>query len=208
MGVVGDVRHRGMGANAESTFYIPHRQADFRAMTVIVRTAVDPTALTPELRARVWDLDGDLAITGLGTAEQWVARSVAEPRYRALLFGLFAVVAATLASIGIYGVMSFAVSRRITEMGIRMALGAEGGQVLRLVLRQGVGQIAIGLGLGLALAFLLSRSLQLVLFQVNANDPTVFLVISLVLGATGLLASTIPARRATRVDPMSVLRVD
>jgi ABC-type antimicrobial peptide transport system permease subunit len=122
------------------------------------------------------------------------------------LFMVFGFVALFLASVGLYGVMAFSVSRRTPEVGIRMALGAEGGQVLRLILRQGMIQIAVGAALGLALAVLVSRALRLVLFQVSASDPSVFGLVAAVLVLTGFLASLVPARRATRVDPLVALR--
>ena len=210
VGVVPDLYMEGLG-NTDGDpagFYTPYTQGDAFFMSLAARGPQDPMSLTAAVRDAVASVNGDTPIYWTDTLSGRLSESTWFYNVFGVLFLVFGIAALFLASVGLYGVMSFSVSRRTTEVGIRMALGAEAAQVLRMVLRQGLSQIVIGLGIGLVLAVLISRGLQMVLFEVSPNDPTVFLVITAVLGATGLLASTLPAQKATRVDPMVALRQD
>jgi putative ABC transport system permease protein len=173
-----------------------------------VRTATEPAALLPALRARILDTDQFTAITRVRTLEELVSASVAQPRFYALLLALFAGIALTLAVIGIYGVMAYAVSRRTHEIGIRMALGAEAGRIQRLVIGQGMLLVGVGVLFGLLAARLLTHALGDLLFGVKPSDPATFALIALVLAGAALLACWLPARRAARVDPLIALRCE
>ncbi|MGD8320276.1 MAG: ABC transporter permease, partial [Gemmatimonadota bacterium] len=208
VGVVPDLWMQGLG-NAEGDpegFYIPIQQGDARFMSILARGPGSPLALTGAVRDAVASVHADTPIYWPVTLADRIAEGTWVYNVFGGLFMVFGFVALFLASVGLYGVMAFSVSRRTPEVGIRMALGAEGGQVLRLILRQGMIQIAVGAALGLALAVLVSRALRLVLFQVSASDPSVFGLVAAVLVLTGFLASLVPARRATRVDPLVALR--
>ncbi|HSM59640.1 MAG TPA: ABC transporter permease [Longimicrobiales bacterium] len=210
VGVVPDLWMQGAGdmESPPDGFYTPVAQGDARFMSLLARGPGDPMALTAGVREAVMAVHADTPIYFVDTLAGRVAQNTWVYNVFGVLFMVFGGVALFLASVGLYGVMAFSVSRRTSEVGIRMALGAEARQVLALVLRQGLAQTALGLALGLGLALLLSRALRLVLFQVDAADPTVFLTVSLVLVGTGVLASSLPARRATRVDPVVALRGD
>jgi putative ABC transport system permease protein len=160
------------------------------------------------VRARILDTDQLTAITRVRTLEELVSASVAQPRFYALLLALFAGIALTLAVIGIYGVMAYAVSRRTHEIGIRMALGAEAGRIQRLVIGQGMLLVGVGVLFGLLAARLLTRVLGDLLFGVKPSDPATFALIALVLAGAALLACWLPARRAARVDPLIALRCE
>jgi ABC-type antimicrobial peptide transport system permease subunit len=165
-------------------------------------------ALAPLVRDEVVTVDENLPIYWVRTLEQAIAQNTWFYSVFGTLFVIFGGVALLLAAIGLYGVMSFAVSRRTKEVGVRMALGAERGDVIKLVLKQGLWQLAIGVVLGVGLGALLSRGLQEFLFEVGAMDPMTFVAIAVVLVGTGIVASLIPARRATRVDPVVALRYE
>ncbi|MCZ6857521.1 MAG: ABC transporter permease, partial [Gemmatimonadetes bacterium] len=188
--------------------YIPLTQGAFFFTNIVMRTAGDPLTYTPLVRDAVEALDPNLPIAEVNTlaGDILLEKKVFEVFGR--LFLLFGAAALFLASVGLYGVMSFAVSRRTKELGVRVALGAQGSDVLRLVLRQGVFQLGVGLTLGLALAAALSRAMSMAFFQVDPWDMSIFGMIALTLTATGLLATIIPARRATKVDPMVALRYE
>ena len=208
VGVVPDLYMQGVGnpGEPEDGLYIPLAQADGRFISILARGNGPSMSLTVPVRDAVARVDADVPLYWVGSLQSRIDESSWFYRIFGTLFMAFGVAALFLAAVGLYGVMSFSVSRRTPEVGIRMALGAEGGQVLGLILRQGMAQVALGITLGLVLAFFLSRALGLLLFQVSPNDPTVFGAIVVLLGLTGLLASVIPARRATRVDPMVALR--
>ena len=175
-------------------------------MTLAVRTASDTSAMIPALRARILEVDKFTAITRIRTLEELVSESVAQPRFYLVLLALFAGIALVLAALGIYGLMAYAVSQRTHEIGIRMALGAEARRILRLIVGQGLVLILTGVGLGLAGALALTRLMGDLLFGVSPTDPLVFVLIALTLIGVALLACLIPARRATRIDPMIALR--
>ncbi len=210
VGVVPDLFMQGVGnpTSGPEGYYVPMAQSDNRFMSLAARGPSQVMTLSGPIREAVAAVDDDIPLYWVNTLQERIDQNTWIYNVFGTLFLVFGVAALFLASVGLYGVMSFSVSRRTSEVGIRMALGAEGGQVLGLILRQGLGQIGMGLVLGLGLAVLLSRGVQLILFQVSPNDPVVFGGIVLLLAATGLLASLVPARRATRVDPLVALRAE
>jgi len=208
VGVVGNVKYTGLEAKEEPAFYIPHLQNPIRFMHLIVRATSNPGALLPAIRSEVWSLDKDLPVARVRTMDQLLSESVAQPRFRTLLLAVFAAVALLLATVGIYGVMSYSVTQRTHEIGIRMALGANPGEIVKMVVSQGLKLALIGAGVGLIGAYVATRLFENLLFDVSATDPMTFAFISVLLIATALLASYIPARRATKVDPMAALRYE
>jgi putative ABC transport system permease protein len=208
VGVVGEVRHQRLDMSTRKSIYIPFQQLPIREMTITVRAAGDPLSLVGAVRNQVRALDADQPVTNVRPMTEVISRSVWQPRLYAILFGVFAVVALVLSSVGIYGVMSYAVTQRTHEIGIRMALGARQSDVLRMVVGQGLILTLFGIALGLLGAFGVTRVMSSLLFGVTATDPVTFLSVSLLLGCVALLACYIPARRATRVDPMTALRYE
>ncbi len=208
VGLAPDMFMGGVDNENPEGIYVPLAQNDARFMSIAVAARGDPLALARVVRDQVMAIDPDLPLYWVDSLAGFIAQGTWFYRVFGTLFMIFGFVALFLAGIGLYGVMAFSVSRRTQEVGVRMALGAQRGDVLGLILRQGLLQLGIGLFFGLALAALLSRMLQLVLFQVEPRDPVIFLVIALALLAIGLLASYIPARRATRVDPVAALRYE
>jgi len=208
VGVVPDLWMQGVGNTDEQPdgFYVPVAQSDARFMSILARGPSDAMSLTGAVRDAVASVHADTPIYFVATLAGRIAENTWVYNVFGALFMVFGGVALFLASIGLYGVMAFSVSRRTPEVGIRMALGAESGQVLSLILKQGLVQVTVGVVLGLGLAVVVSRALALVLFQVGAGDPGVFALVAAVLLLTGLAASTVPARRATRVDPLVALR--
>ena len=214
VGIVGNVRHLGLTADPTPEIYVPIEQLspDFWSIFVpiplsfVVRSELAFSALEPEIRRAVRDVDPEQPISRLREATELLSDAVARQRFSMLLLVLFGGLALTLASIGVYGVMAYAVSQRTRELGIRLALGARTGSVRALVLRQGLGIAALGIGLGLAGALALGRLLTGLLFEVSPADPVVLAAAALALAAVSTLASLIPAIRATRVDPIDALR--
>jgi ABC-type antimicrobial peptide transport system permease subunit len=175
---------------------------------LLLRTASDPSAMSGTVRRAIADQDPALAVFGLEPFGDTVARTMAERRFTMLVLGLLAAVALLLAAIGIHGVLSYAVSQRTREIGIRMALGAEASGVRRLVVREGMSLAALGAAFGLAAAWGLTRWISSLLFGVTATDPVTFVVVPLGLALVALVATYVPARRATRVDPVRALRTE
>jgi putative ABC transport system permease protein len=204
IGIVGDVRHRGLNAELRQTIYFPTLGLGYS--NLVIRTATDPASLAAAVRKEVTAIDPNQPVANVKTMEQWVSESVAQPRFRTLLLGVFSAVALLLSVIGIYGVMSYAVAQRVHELGIRMALGAGADDVLRLVIGQGMKLALAGVTIGLLAAFVLTRLLKDLLFGVQATDPLTFTAIALLLTLVALLACYLPARRATKVDPLTALR--
>jgi putative ABC transport system permease protein len=205
VGLVGDMRHNGLDRDPKPEYYLAHNQNPYRGMILAVRSSQDPRSLTSAIRREISRLDPDLPAANVRTLEQVAADSIAPRRLSVVLIGVFAAVALVLASVGIYGVMSFLVVQRTHEMGVRMALGAQRADVLRLVIGRAAKLVLIGVTVGLLFGIMSSRALKAMLFNVGAFDPTTFLGVTLALIAVSLLASYIPAVRATRADPMIAL---
>jgi putative ABC transport system permease protein len=209
VGVVGHVRNESLEGESRGQYYVPYAQRPTSSdLFLVVRADGDPSTLAPLVRGRIASVDKDLPVYKVTTMEKLVSDSLAQRRFSMFLFGVFAALAMALAVVGLYGVMSYGVAQRTHEIGLRMALGAQGRDVLRMVVGQGMVLVAIGLGLGLVGAFLLTRLMTSLLYGVSAADPLTYAGIALLLSAVAFLASYIPARRATKVDPMVALRYE
>ncbi|HXM33400.1 MAG TPA: ABC transporter permease [Chthoniobacterales bacterium] len=208
IGVVGNVRHFGLALNEEPQMYIPHRQSPWPEMTLVLRANPNVASLAAAARAQVSLMDRELPVAKVITMEQGLQDSVAQPRFRALLLGLFAALAVILGAIGLYSVMAYSVSQRTNEIGVRMALGANARDVMKMIFREGSSIVALGLIIGLAGALGLTRLLTSLLFGVGAGDPLTYAGISILLALVALLACYLPARRAMKVDPMVALRCE
>ncbi|MFN7943767.1 MAG: ABC transporter permease [Blastocatellia bacterium] len=210
VGVVGDVRQASLALPSTDAAYLTPAQwysAD-RAMSLVVRARGDVTALTAALRQAIWAVNKDQAILRIATMDELLARTAAERRFALLLFEAFGCVALALAAIGLYGVQSGSVTERTREIGVRLALGAGQRDILALILQQGMRLVGFGVALGLAAALALTRLMRALLYGVSATDPLTFAGVALLLTLVALLACWIPARRATKVDPMITLRCD
>jgi putative ABC transport system permease protein len=209
VGVVKDVRQFELVADPKPQMYLSYVQAGFFApRNLVVSTSVEPMSLAATVRKAVWDIDKEQPVSNISTMEEVLSESVARQRFSMLLLGIFATLALVLAAVGIYGVMSYSVAQRKHEIGLRMALGAQASDVLKMVVGHGLKLVLIGVGIGLVAAFVLTRVMASLLFGISATDPLTFIAISLVLISVALLASYIPARRATKVDPMVALRYE
>lgn len=208
IGVVGDYRDVRLDAEPAPVMFLPHSQLPMPGMTLLLRSARNVEALAGPIRDRIWSLDPNLPVPTVRPLEHSLAEATAGPRLRAILLGSFALAALLLAAIGIYGVMAFTVSQRTREIGVRMALGADPGNVWALVLGHGAALAAAGIAIGLAGALGLSRYLESLLFQIDPADPATFIAVPVILCGVALLAAWGPARRAVRVDPMVAIRAD
>jgi putative ABC transport system permease protein len=208
VGVVGHVKHRGLEGESPVQYYIPHRQLPSNTVFLVARTAVEPASRAGTVRSTVQEVDRELPVFRVTTMEKMVNDSMVQRRFSMILLAVFALVALILASVGLYGVMSYSVTHRTNEIGIRMALGARVTDVLALVVAQGMKLSIAGVGIGLAGAFALSRVMRSLLFNVSATDPLIYAVVALMLAGVSLLACYIPARRATKIDPMEALRYE
>ena len=175
---------------------------------MIVKTSIEPYALVGAIKREIQAIDKDQPIAQVKTLDDKLSESIGPQRFTLLLLGIFALIALTLASAGIYGVMSYAVTQRTHEIGVRMALGAQRLDVLKLMVRQGMTAVVIGVGLGLAGAFATTRLMSSLLFDVNAKDPFTFAAVTAVLTIVAFVACYLPARRATKVDPLVALRYE
>ena len=209
IGVVGDVKYTGLANQTQPTLYRPLIQATSRNTFLSVKTdTADPLGVAAAVRMELKSLDPELPVTGIGTLEHRFATAVAQPRFRTMLIALFAVLALVLAVVGIYGVISYSVTQRTHEMGIRLALGAQAGGVLKLVLKQGAVLAITGVLAGLGVSFVLTRLLRNLLFNVSATDWQTFGGIAALLVSVALLACYLPARRAAKVEPLVALRYE
>jgi putative ABC transport system permease protein len=206
VGVVGHTKHEGLDADARLQLYLPVAQVPRQLMAVAVRTAGDPERYVNQMREAVRSVDPELPISAVKTMDDLIEQSVGQRKLSMMLLSLFSGIALVLASIGIYGVMSYSVTQRSRELGVRIALGARQSDVLRLVLRQGMSLALIGIAIGVGAALLLTRLIQSQLFGVGASDPLTFVAVAVLLGGTALIANLVPALRAMRVDPAVVLR--
>jgi putative ABC transport system permease protein len=208
-GVVADLKYSKLDADPEPEVYVPYLQLPrFQSVDVVIRTTRDPRALAPDLRKLISDIDRAQPVNEVMTLEQALADSIAPRRFNMLLLIVFAGIAVLLAAVGIYGVMSYAVAQRTQEIGVRMALGARQDEVVRMVVRQGMGVTAVGVGAGLAAALGLTRLMAGLLYEVKPSDPQTLVVVCAALGGAALLVCWIPARKAARVDPVVALRYD
>jgi putative ABC transport system permease protein len=208
IGVVGDIRNRSLDAPTRPAYYLPLSQLVWGEPTVLVRTAVDPSAILPEVRDILRQIDPEIPLYDVRTYDDYVALSVGREKFQTVLLGLFAGIALLLTAVGLYGVMAYSVVQRTQEIGIRLALGASHHDVLAMVLRGGATLAGIGLAVGTIGALILTRFMKTMLFGVKTQDPATFVVVCVGLSAVALLASYIPARRATKVDPMVALRYE
>ena len=208
VGVVGDVRHFGLDAGAEAEMYVPYLQRPMPGVTLMIQSASAPGDVTAAVRNAVLEADRNLPVYNIRSMEEILADSVSSRRFNMLLLGIFAAIALVLAAVGIYGVMAYSVTQRTHEIGIRMALGAGRRDILKLVVGQGMILTLIGVCVGLAASLALTRLMASLLYGVTATDPLTFTGVSLLLTVIALLACYVPARRATKVDPMVALRYE
>jgi predicted permease len=209
VGVVGDVRQFALEAPAALEVYVPYTRSAaffFAPRDLIVRTGSDPLRLAAAIKSAIWSVDSDQPVSNIQTMDEVLSQAVAQPRFYMVLLGIFAALALMLGSVGLYGVMAYSTAQRTQEIGVRMALGAEPQDVLRLVLMRGAKLTVAGLCLGLAGALAVTHLMKSLLFGVGANDPLTFVGVAVVISAVALASSYIPARRATCVDPMVALR--
>jgi putative ABC transport system permease protein len=207
IGMVKDVRQFELVIEPKPQMYLPFTQANFfEPRALVVKTNLQPLSLAATVRKTVWDIDKDQPVSDITSMDHIVSESVARQRFSMLLLGVFATLALVLAAVGIYGVMSYSIAQRTHEIGIRMALGAQRKDVLKLTIGQGLKLVLIGVAIGLGAAFILTRVMASLLFGVSATDPITFVAISLVLIGVAMAASLIPALRAMKVDPMFALR--
>jgi putative ABC transport system permease protein len=208
VGIVGNISHRGLSEPQEPEMYVAYAQYAPPTMNLVVRAVADPDTLAAALDRTVREIDKDETLSAIRPLDDIVASSVSQPRFSSLLLSLFAGLAVTLAAIGIYGVMAYSVSQRTNEIGIRIALGAKQGDVLKMVIRQGMELAAAGVLIGIAGSLVFGRVLGSMLYRVKSGDLPTLVLASMVLLGASLLANYIPARRATRVDPLVALRYE
>jgi putative ABC transport system permease protein len=208
IGVVGDVRNRGLNTEPRAAYYVPQTQIPFSQMVSVVKTTTEPRSLIPAVTKEVSAMDQDVPLFEVKTMEEYMSASVAAPRFNSTLLSIFAAVALVLTVVGLYGVMSYSVAQRTNEIGIRLALGAQARDVMMMIVRQGSKLILIGLAIGLVGAYAATRLLASLLFGVTAKDPFTFAAVALLLALVALFACYLPAWRATKVDPMEALRCE
>ena len=206
VGIAGDARYEGLNTPVGPQVYVPYAQSPFPGMRVVVRTTTDPMTLVSAVRNKIQSIDSEEGPTRIAPMTQLLAESVSQPRFNTFLMGLFAALAFILASIGIYGVISYDVTQRTSEIGIRVALGAQVPDILKLILKEGAVLTLSGLALGLLGAFALTRFLTALLFGVSPNDPSTYAIVSVLVVFVAMAACLVPSRRATKVDPLVALR--
>jgi predicted permease len=206
VGVVGDVRNVGLATAPRLATYEPHPQRPWTTMTIVVRTAGDPMSVVGPLREMVRRAGGEIPVYDITTMPRRIAASLRGRRFTLLLLGAFAGTALVLAAVGLYGVVAYGATRRTREFGVRMALGARGSAIARLVLRQGATLVAIGVAIGLPAAALLTRTMRALLYDVAPSDPVTLAAVSALLLGVALLAAWLPAHRAATTDPVEALR--
>jgi ABC-type antimicrobial peptide transport system permease subunit len=205
-GVVADVRHQGLAEQPAPAVYLPQSIAPRLLATLAVRTAGDPLALAGSIRQSILGLDPGQPIRSIATLRDVMSESIARDRFFTVLFGMFGGLALVLAAVGVYGVLAFSVGQRTQEIGVRMALGARAADVLRMVVGGGMLLVLTGVALGALSSLVLTRVLKSQLYGLSATDPAAFVMAPAVLTAVALLACYVPARRATRIDPIAALR--
>ena len=208
VGVVGDVRNQALKTEPKPAYYLPQSQVPFNQLVVVAKSAGDPKSVVPGVTREVRSIDAELPVFSVKTMDEYITNSVAGARFNTTLLSIFAAVALVLTIIGLYGVMSYSVAQRTNEIGIRMALGAEKHDVLKLIVKQGLTLVVIGLDLGIGGALALTKLLTSLLFGITTKDPVTFGAIAALLSLVGLLACCVPALRATKVDPLVALRYE
>jgi putative ABC transport system permease protein len=208
VGIVGDIRQLGLEEPPHPELFIPYTQWPSNEMSLVLRTASEPSSLIPVVKQEIWQVDPDQPVTDIKTMDELVSTEAASRRFVLELIGAFAAIALVLAAAGIYGVVSYGTRQRTHEIGVRMALGARGQQILWLVAGQNAKWLLFGITAGVASALALTRLLAAYLYAVRPTDPLTFVAVSLLMLAVALLAVYIPARRATKVDPMVALRYE
>src|SRR6185295_5414396 len=206
VGVVGDVRHAALAQESPAIYYANAGRVP--VMDVVVRTEAEPVSVLPTVRQRVHELDPTVPVSTVRTMDEWVSNNAAQPRLNAILLAGFASVAMLIAAIGIYGVLAYSVNQRTREIGLRMALGAPRADVLRLIVREGMTVGGLGIAVGLIGALAFSRVLSSLVFDVAVRDPLTYGAVAVALALVALAACILPARKASRVDPMIALRCD
>jgi putative ABC transport system permease protein len=206
VGIVADVKNRNLSSEFRPGYFLPTAQIPFNEMTVVVKATGDPHTLISAVQREVTAMDKELPVFNVKAMDEYLAASVATPRFNTTLLAIFAAVALVLTIVGLYGVMSYSVAQRTNEIGIRMALGAQTRDVLRMIVAQGFKMALIGLAIGLVGAFALMRVIASLLFGVTTRNPLTFIAVAALLAFVALLACYLPARRATRIDPLVALR--
>jgi putative ABC transport system permease protein len=208
VGVAADVRRFGLDSNAKPEVFLPYLQRPSRSMSLVIRSSTDALSMGAAIKTVIQNIDKDMPLEDTKTMQELLAESNSGRRFNMLLLSLFAGVALLMAIVGIYGVMSYTVAQRTKEIGIRVAVGAQAGDVFRMVIGQGMMLALIGIALGLVAAFGVTRLMTSMLFGVEATDPTTFIGIALLLAVVALVACYIPGRRAMKVDPLIALRYE
>jgi predicted permease len=206
IGVGADIKNKGLAQDTQAQIYVPFPQLPWANMNLLVRTATSPESITSAVLAQISAVDADQPVNKIQTVDELIDSSRAQPRFTLLLLGIFSATALALALIGIYGVLAYSVAQRRQELGIRVALGAKHADILLLIVRQGLLLATAGVAIGLVAALLLTRLMSSMLYKVGAHDLTTFVVAPVMFLSIALLASYVPARRATKVDPAEALR--
>jgi len=206
VGVIGDIKHKGLTSDFDPQFYLPYAQALITNPYLVVRSNGDPAATRAAISATIHELDRSVPVYQASTLEEYLSKSAAQPRFQTFLLSCFAVIALALAAIGLYGLLSYMVVQRTLEIGVRMALGAQRGDVLRMIVLRGLTLALVGVGLGMAASAALTRLISGMLFEVRPTDPLTFLATAAMLLLISVAASSAPAIRASRLDPMETLR--